>query len=76
MFGNELYRITGRKDQFGELEDFICNECRFEKKELTDWIIDGPRKIKRQSVVSGSYYENKREPSVINPIEGIMEQPE
>ena len=75
MFGNEIYRITGRKDQFGEMEDFICNECRFGKKEMADWIIEGPRKIKRQSVVSTSYYENKINPSVINPIEGTMEQP-
>jgi len=43
---------------------------------LKDWIIDGPRKIKRSSVVSTSYYENKINPLTINPIEGIMEQPE
>ena len=74
MFGNEIYRITGRKDQYNELEEFICNECRFEKKELADWVIEGPRKIKRQSVISANHYENEVIPSVIEPIEGTMEK--
>ncbi len=74
MFGNEIYRITGRKDQYNELEEFICNECRFEKKELNDWTIEGPRKIKRQSVISANHYENEVIPSVIEPIEGTMEK--
>ncbi|MFZ4523641.1 MAG: 2Fe-2S iron-sulfur cluster-binding protein [Bacteroidales bacterium] len=73
MFGNEIYRITGRKDQFGEVEEFICNECRFEKKEITDWVIEGPRHIKRQSVISANHYEELKTPSVIHPIEGDME---
>ncbi len=58
MHGNEIYRITGRKDQYGEVEDFICNECRFEKKELSDWTIEGPRHIHRWSVISQNHYEN------------------
>jgi len=62
MFGNEIYRITGRKDQWGELEEFICNECRFEKKEIEDWIIEGPREIKRQSVISANKYEKLLKP--------------
>lgn len=73
MFGNEIYRITGRKDEFGELENFICNECRFEKKELSDWVIEGPRHIKRKSVISANHYETLKTPSVISPIEGIMD---
>jgi len=56
--GNEIVRVTGRKDEFGEVEDFICNECRFEKKEISDWVIEGPRHIKRQSVISLNHYEN------------------
>jgi NADH-quinone oxidoreductase subunit G len=76
MFGNEIYRITGRKDEFGEVEEFICNDCRFEKKELTDWVIEGPRKIKRQSVVSANHYEKLKKPGIIQPIEGKMEKPE
>jgi NADH-quinone oxidoreductase subunit G len=29
----EVLRVTGRKDQWGEVEEFICNTCRFEKKD-------------------------------------------
>jgi NADH-quinone oxidoreductase subunit G len=68
MFGNEIYRITGRKDKYGEVDEFICNECRFEKKEMNDWVIEGPRKIKRQSVISANHYEKLEKPSVIDPI--------
>jgi NADH-quinone oxidoreductase subunit G len=69
MFGNEIYRITGRKDKYGELEDFICNECRFDKKELTDWVIEGPRKVERSSVISQNHYENIVKQSIILPLE-------
>ncbi len=34
--GNEVLRVTGRKDQWGEVEEFICNTCRFEKKDKAD----------------------------------------
>ena len=76
MFGSEIYRVTGRKDQYGELEDFICNECRFEKKDINDWVIDGPRKIKRQSVISSNHYEELKKGSIIHPIEGTTEPQE
>jgi NADH-quinone oxidoreductase subunit G len=56
MFGDEIYRITGRKDEWGEVHDFICNTCRFEKKEPTDWTIEGPREINRHSVISQNLY--------------------
>ena len=72
MYGIEIYRITGRKDRFGELEEFICNECRFEKKEPGDWVIEGARKIKRQSVISANHYEGVERPSNISPIDGLM----
>lgn len=75
MFGNEIYRITGRKDPFGEVESFICNECRFEKKDPDAWIIEGPRQINRKSVISVNHYETLKKPSVIRPIEGRMENP-
>jgi NADH-quinone oxidoreductase subunit G len=58
MIGNEIARVTARKDKFGEVEEFICNECRFEKKELDDWIIENPTKIDRTSVISQNHYEN------------------
>jgi NADH-quinone oxidoreductase subunit G len=76
MFGNEIYRVTGRKDEFGEVEEFICNECRFEKKEVSDWVIEGPRHIKRQSVISANHYEEMKKQSIIDPIAGEMNKQE
>ncbi|MCX6246479.1 MAG: 2Fe-2S iron-sulfur cluster-binding protein [Bacteroidetes bacterium] len=76
MYGNEIYRITGRKDKYGEVEEFICNECRFEKKNFSDWIIEGPRKISRESVISANHYEKLIKPSIIHPIEGTTEKQE
>lgn len=58
MKNKEILRVTGRKDRYGELEEFICNDCRFHHKELNDWIIEGPRKIDRHSVISQNHYEN------------------
>ena len=54
--GDEVYRVTARKDQWGEVRDWICNECRFEKKNTSDWIIEGPTKINRHSVISQGHY--------------------
>lgn len=62
MKGDEILRVTGRKDKYGELEEFICNECRFFKKEPSDWIIEGPRKIERHSVISQNHYEKLSKP--------------
>ena len=39
--GEDVFRVTGRKDEWGEVEEFICNTCRFEKKHTSDWIIEG-----------------------------------
>jgi NADH-quinone oxidoreductase subunit G len=67
MFGNEVYRVTARKDKYGEVEDFdgkpgwICNECRFEKKDLSKWNVIGPRVVDRHSVISQGKYETKME---------------
>lgn len=57
MKGEEILRVTGRKDRFGELEEFICNDCRFDNKRKEDWIIEGPRKIERHSVIAQNHYE-------------------
>ncbi len=57
MYGGEIFRVTGRKDRYGEVQDFICNSCRFEKKGTSDWTIEGPRDIDRHSVVSQNHYE-------------------
>jgi NADH-quinone oxidoreductase subunit G len=55
--GDEVLRVTGRKDQFGEVEDFICNTCRFDTKNISDWVIEGPRHISHTSVISSNHYE-------------------
>jgi NADH-quinone oxidoreductase subunit G len=55
--GEEVLRVTGRRDQFGEVTDWICNECRFDKKKTSDWIIEGPAHIDRGSVISANHYE-------------------
>lgn len=63
MFGGEIYRVTGRKDEYGEVKDFICNTCRFEKKHVNDWTIEGPRHIERTSVIGQNHYELKNNSS-------------
>ncbi len=57
MHGDDIYRVTGRKDQYGEVEEFICNECRFDKKLKSDWVIEGPREVERWSVIRQNKYE-------------------
>jgi NADH-quinone oxidoreductase subunit G len=55
--GKEVLRVTARKDMWGEAEEWICNECRFEKKNINDWTVEGPRHISRKSVISQNHYE-------------------
>ena len=65
MFGDEIYRVTTRKDEYDEVETidgkpaWICNECRFDKKDVANWNITGPRVIDRHSVISQGKYETK-----------------
>lgn len=56
LSADEVLRVTARKDAYGEVEDWICNECRFDKKAVTDWTIEGPRMINRHSVISQNHY--------------------
>lgn len=71
MRGEEVFRVTARKDQWGEVENFICNECRFEKKSTKDWVIEGPSKIARSSVISqGHYVGTKETPVLIDKVIG------
>lgn len=58
MKGDEIIRVTGRKDEYGEVEEFICDECRFHRKDLKYWTIEGPRHIDRHSVISLNHYES------------------
>ncbi len=63
MRGDDVLRVTARKDQWGEVEEWICNECRFEKKKATDWIIEGPTTVDRHSVISQGHYVNTVKPA-------------
>jgi len=62
MFGNEIYRVTVRRDKYHEVEvkdgkaEWICNDCRFESKDVSKWTIEGPRLIDRHSVISQNHY--------------------
>lgn len=60
--GDEVFRVTARKDEWGEVEDWICDECRFEKKQTGDWIIEGEPKIDRHSVISINKYPDEKMP--------------
>lgn len=61
MRGDEVIRVTTRQNQWGESEEWICNECRFEKKDLKYWTVEGPRHIDRHSVISLNHYEKSPE---------------
>ncbi|MDR3009750.1 MAG: (2Fe-2S)-binding protein [Sphingobacterium sp.] len=68
--GEEVIRVTARKDEFGEVEEFICNTCRFDQKKTSDWILEEPTEIDRHSVISANHYELFNPPKVVkeNPI--------
>ena len=73
MFGNEIQRVTARKDEYHEVEDFICNTCRFDKKEVSDWTIEGPRKFEKDSVINQNKKYNTTEKVVIDTEKGILQ---
>lgn len=76
MKGNEILRVTGRKDAYGELEEFICNECRFEKKDINDWFVEGPRTINRHSVISQNHYlDNNMPERMHDPDQELPDKP-
>ncbi|WP_286883986.1 MULTISPECIES: 2Fe-2S iron-sulfur cluster-binding protein [Sphingobacterium] len=68
--GEEVIRVTARKDEFGEVKEFICNTCRFDQKKTSDWILEEPTEIDPHSVISANHYELFNPPKVIkeNPI--------
>ncbi|MEO5501713.1 MAG: 2Fe-2S iron-sulfur cluster-binding protein [Ginsengibacter sp.] len=75
--GDEVYRVTSRKDPWGEVQDidgkaaWICNTCRFVKKKTSDWIIEGPTAIDRHSVISANHYEVKEIPP--DPLNKVLD---
>lgn len=61
--GDEVFRVTARKDEWGEVQSFdgkpgwICNVCRFEKKKTENWEIEGVTTISRHSVINANKYK-------------------
>jgi NADH-quinone oxidoreductase subunit G len=60
--GEDALRVTARKDEWGEVNEWICNTCRFEKKKSSDWVIEGPTKVSRHSVISQGHYIGVHKP--------------
>lgn len=63
--GEDVLRVTARKGAYGEVEEFICNECRFDRKKTADWVIENPTPIAHTSVISSNHYEEFNPPAVI-----------
>ena len=61
--GDEVFRVTARKDEWGEVQSFdgktgwICNTCRFESKKTSEWTIEGVTTISRHSVIGLNKYQ-------------------
>jgi NADH-quinone oxidoreductase subunit G len=67
--GEEVLRVTARKDRYGEVEEFICNACRFDKKKTSDWVIEEPMHVAHTSVINSNHYDFIPLPVVkINPV--------
>lgn len=72
MFGKEIQRVTGRKDEFHEVDEFICNGCRFDHKDPNDWVIEGPRKFEKFSVINQNNYTQKLDTVIIETEDKIL----
>lgn len=72
MFGEEIQRVTGRKDEYHEVDEFICNECRFDHKNPADWVIEGPRQFEKDSVINQNNYTQKLDTVKIETEEKIL----
>jgi NADH-quinone oxidoreductase subunit G len=38
-------------------KNLFATTCRFDKKKTADWVIEGPRKVSNQSVISSNHYD-------------------
>ncbi len=61
MKGDEVVRVTARRDAYGEVESWICDDCRFEHKEKADWEFEAPSRIARGSVIGQNHYTELRQ---------------
>ncbi|MDR1092357.1 MAG: (2Fe-2S)-binding protein [Prevotella sp.] len=73
MFGDTVQRVTARKDEWHEVEDFICNECRFGHKNVEDWTIEGPRKFEKFSVINVNNYTTPQKKVKIETDDLVLE---
>lgn len=71
--GKDVLRVTGRKDAYNEVKEFICDTCRFDKKSTDDWTLETPTAISQQSVIASNHYETFNPPSVIRDNKKLQE---
>ncbi len=55
--GDDIVRVSARKDANGEVTEWICNTCRFETKNNESWVLEGPNHIDHDSVQNQGHYE-------------------
>jgi NADH-quinone oxidoreductase subunit G len=72
MFGGEIQRVTGRKDVYHKVDEFICNGCRFDHKDPTHWVIEGPRALTKTLLSIQNNYTQKLETVVIDTEDFIL----
>ena len=51
----------------------MCNTCRFDKKDVADWVIEGPRKFEKDSVINQNKHYGKLDSVVIDTEKGILQ---
>ena len=80
--GDEVFRVTARKDEWGEVQSYdgkpgwICNTCRFDKKKTGDWTIEGITNINRHSVIATNKYKTlvKPQETIVKVMDGLQPQ--
>jgi NADH-quinone oxidoreductase subunit G len=61
MRGEQVVRVTARRDAYGEVEGWICDSCRFERKDKAAWTFEAPRRVERNSVIGQNHYTGLRQ---------------
>lgn len=57
--GEEVFRVTTRRNEWWEATDWICNTCRFDKKKTSDWVLEKPTHVSKRSIIrAGHYFDN------------------
>lgn len=72
MFGDHIRKVSARRNKY-EVEEYICNECRFDHKTPKDWVIEGPRKFEKYSVINVNNYTRPVEKIKLNMDELVLE---